>query len=389
MPGRRPARSAPACAPRGRGCRARIRRQAHPCSRVRSRLETLLDLEQAAPQRSPEQIDRHVELGRELFAAESAVIGEQQHALAVWFEPSDAGEQPFKIVGQLMAGHAAGALVLIDDFRLAVAGSRLRSPRHIDGQAPGDRDHPGERRRLGRIELASVAPDLQIGLLHDVGGEVVAAQNSQHHAIELGAGRPIEPLERNRVILGDGREQPCDFKRRRHDSKNYFLLGSPFKLAQAAQPRCIAGSRRRAKRVKRTGWSEFAVTGEDRPKRPLWPPTPPSVENRQHESPGPAAAAESPTEARSIGSTLTSPGSTGLRHYALALLRIMPTASSSACSSTSSSARSRIWSRSPSNSTFFISSKASPRAALASSSWTLRSSAERLRLSRRCIAALA
>src|SRR5262249_8422848 len=343
----------------------------------------LLDLEQAAPQRRPKQIDRHVELGRELFAAESTVIGEQQHALAVRFEPSDAGEELFKIVGQLVAGHAAGALIFVGDFRLAVARGRLRSPRRVDRQPPGDRDHPGERRRMGRIELAGLAPDLQIGLFHDVGGEVVTPQNTQHHAIELGAGCPIEPLERNRVALGDGREQPCDSTRRGHSVKSYSLLGSPFKLAPPAQPWCIAvprgGPPVENASSERAG-AKSAVTSQDRSKGRLWPPTPPSVETRRKDqSRGPAAGPES----------LTSPGRLGLPCHALALLRIMPMASTSVCSSTSSSARSRIWSRSPSSSTFFISSKASPRAALASSSWTLRSSAERLRLSRRCIAALA
>ena len=59
---------------------------------------------------------------------------------------------------------------------------------------------------MSGIELAGVAPDLQIGLLHDVGREVMAAQDAQHHAIEVGAGRPVQTLERNRVALGDRRE---------------------------------------------------------------------------------------------------------------------------------------------------------------------------------------
>ena len=53
------------------------------------------------------------------------------------------------------------------------------------------------------------------------------------------------------------------------------------------------------------------------------------------------------------------------------------------------SARSRIWSRSSSSSTFLSSSKASASASLASLSWAFSSSAERLRFSRRWIAALA
>src|SRR6185503_6790321 len=63
--------------------------------------------------------------------------------------------------------------------------------------------------------------------------------------------------------------------------------------------------------------------------------------------------------------------------------------SSSACSRAFSSAFSRAWSRSSSISTFFNSSKASPSMALASSSWALSSPAERLRFSRRFMAALA
>src|SRR5262245_57893594 len=133
---------------------------------------------------------------------------------------------------------------------------------------------------MGGIELAGVAPDLQIGLLHNVGGEVVAAQNAQHHAVELGAGRAIEPLERDRVTLGDGREQPCDFNRRRHDGKSYFLLASPFKLAPAAQPWCIAvpaaaavepASGERAQ-------ANLRSISQARSRRGLWPPKPPSVE---------------------------------------------------------------------------------------------------------------
>src|SRR6516165_7793959 len=78
---------------------------------------------------------------------------------------------------------------------------------------------------MGGIELAGLEPDLQIRLLHDVGGEVVTAQNTQHYAIELGTSRPIEPLERDRVTLGDGREQPCDFNRRRHRGQKLLPAG--------------------------------------------------------------------------------------------------------------------------------------------------------------------
>src|SRR5262249_61734972 len=50
----------------------------------------------------------------------------------------------------------------------------------------------------------------------------------------------VEPLDRNRAPLGAGREHPVDLTGRRHAVKSSFLLGSPFKLAQPAQPWCIA-----------------------------------------------------------------------------------------------------------------------------------------------------
>src|SRR5262249_42873019 len=78
----------------------------------------------------------------------------------------------------------------------------------------------GERRGLHRVELPGGPPDLQISLLHHIGGEIVPAQNPQHDAIELGASGLIETLEGSRVTLGDSRQQPSDFDRRRHRSES-------------------------------------------------------------------------------------------------------------------------------------------------------------------------
>ena len=47
----------------------------------------MLELEQAAAQRGLEQIGRNIELGGQLLAAESAIVGEQQHALPIRLEP--------------------------------------------------------------------------------------------------------------------------------------------------------------------------------------------------------------------------------------------------------------------------------------------------------------
>src|SRR5207245_10820457 len=76
--------------------------------------------------------------------------------------------------------------------------------------AAGDRYHPGERGRTGWIVVASIAPDLKIGLLDDFAGEVMAAQDQQHDAVEFGARRSVEALEGNHVLFGNRRKQPCD-----------------------------------------------------------------------------------------------------------------------------------------------------------------------------------
>src|SRR3954447_1430590 len=291
-------------------------------------------------------MDRHIELGRKLLTAERAVVGEQKHALPIRFEPPDAGQEALEVIGELVPRHRAGAVIVVDDLRLAVACQRQRPPCDIDRQAARDRHHPGKWRRLRRIELPCAAPDLQIGVLHDIGRKIFAAHDAQNHAIELGAGRAIKALERDRVTLGDGGEQPRNFNRRRHQFLENAFSNN---LRRACDP-------------------------EGNPGRRLWPPMRPVVEARIASS-GPltrlaivwnsAARDERRTAAEAVV-----PWSDRLdcAPYARARLPMEPTAASSAGTGTSSSRRSRIWSRSSSISAFFISSKASPSAALASSS---------------------
>ena len=131
-----------------------------------------------------------------------------------------------------MPRYAAGPLVLLGDFRLAVGGRRLRRSRHVDGQAADDRHHPGKRGQPGGIIVDSVAPDLQISLLQDLGSEVRAAQNPQHYAVELGAGRPVEALEGDRIAFGDRRKQPGDFHRRRHETRSSSSLAATSRLVR-------------------------------------------------------------------------------------------------------------------------------------------------------------
>ncbi len=142
-------------------------------------------------------------LPRELFARERAVIGEQQHALAIGLEPADAGEQALELVGELAPRQCAGAFI-VGDFRIRVAGDDVRPARQIDGAGARDRHHPAHRRRQRGIELAGRLPDVEIGFFHHVGGEVVPPQDAQHDAVDLGRGRLVEALERAGVAIGDG-----------------------------------------------------------------------------------------------------------------------------------------------------------------------------------------
>ena len=131
---------------------------------------------------------------------------------------SGAGKQLFEIVRQLVPRDGAGSFILFDDVRLALGRGWLRPARHIDRQATSDRHHPGERGRTGWIVVASIAPDLKIGLLDDFAGEVMAAQDPQHDAVEFGARRSVEALEGHRVPFGNRRKQPCDFDGGRHEN---------------------------------------------------------------------------------------------------------------------------------------------------------------------------
>src|SRR5437764_10546317 len=129
----------------------------------------------------------HVQLGRKLLAAEGAVIGEQQHALPVRFQPPDAGKQLFEIVRQLVPRDGAGSFVLFDDVRLALGRGWLRPARHIDRQATSDRHHPGERGRTGWIVVASIAPDPKIVLHVHLARHDRAAQDPHHDTVAVGA----------------------------------------------------------------------------------------------------------------------------------------------------------------------------------------------------------
>src|SRR5439155_26820786 len=70
--------------------------------------------------------------------------------------------------------------------------------------------HPGDRRAVPGIELTGIVPDLLVSLIHDGDGELVPPHDTQHHAVNLGAGRPVEALEGRPVAARNIREQRRD-----------------------------------------------------------------------------------------------------------------------------------------------------------------------------------
>src|SRR5207302_400358 len=55
-----------------------------------------------------------------------------------------------------------------------------------------------------------IVPDLLVSLLHDGEGELVPPHDAQHHAVNLGAGCPVEALEGRPVATRNVREQRRD-----------------------------------------------------------------------------------------------------------------------------------------------------------------------------------
>jgi hypothetical protein len=67
-----------------------------------------------------------------------------------------------------------------------------------------------------RIELAGAAPDLEVGLLHDLLGEVLPTQDTQENAVQFRPGSRVEPLEGGAIGLRDRRQQPHQLLRTQH-----------------------------------------------------------------------------------------------------------------------------------------------------------------------------
>ena len=55
------------------------------------------------------------------FVEEVGLFFEQRGVLPIRFEPPNAGQKAFEVIGELVPRHRAGAVIVVDDLRLAVA----------------------------------------------------------------------------------------------------------------------------------------------------------------------------------------------------------------------------------------------------------------------------
>ena len=156
-----------------------------------------------------------VELHRKLVAAPAAVIGEQHHAPAIFLKLAEAGEQAPEFLGHLaprqrvrfLSGRLHGGRLVLDRG-FALLADQVERP------VTRDRHHPGDRGCQFRVETAGIVPDLQIGLLYDLVGEVASPQDTQRHAIQFRPRGGVQTLKGRLIALGDGGHQPHEFRRR-------------------------------------------------------------------------------------------------------------------------------------------------------------------------------
>ena len=251
-------------------------------------------------------------------------------------------EQALELLGHLAPRQRARALAVVD-LGLVLARGRVR---------PSRARSMARLRAIATIQVIGVAsvgsnwpavlPDLQVGLLHDLVGEVVPPQDTQHDAVELGARGRVKPLERARVALGDSR------------TASRVIIGVtslatgwplPHRPSRTDYGRAAPGLRRDGMTTTAPGTKMAASQAVQ------WP----QPARSRARSWGNAVADESGTRAQARRGRCASGR---CRRARPARARF-------------SASRSRIWSRSSSSSTFFSSSNASPSAALASSSWPL------------------
>src|SRR5579864_8691793 len=198
----------------------------------RSAPHTLANFEQAATQPCLDRVHRNIELGRELFAAPAAVIGEQHDALLFRVELAEAGKQPLELFGHLTAGErrrAFGGDVL--RLRLFLDGDFAALAHDVDGAVARHGHHPGDRACQRRVELVGHFPDLEISLLHDLFSQFGLSQDTQKHPVEFRPGGAVKPFEGGLVALGDGSDEPDQFRLHQHNAPGPGSLPKHLALA--------------------------------------------------------------------------------------------------------------------------------------------------------------
>src|SRR5262249_17698045 len=84
-----------------------------------------------------------------------------------------AGEEAAKLISHFVPGERSRFLRRrFHRLRLLLEGRFALLPDHVEGPVARDCNHPGDRGRPPGIELAGVAPDTQIRVLHHLFGEI-------------------------------------------------------------------------------------------------------------------------------------------------------------------------------------------------------------------------
>src|ERR1700733_14528911 len=232
-PDRRTSWFQPAPARRHQVCRVRIPRRARygpryrPSSKIQTLLksksalksETLPDVHHATTQPSLHRVHRCRKFLRQLLAAPAVVVGEQNKLLPIRLQPADALQKPLQVFRHLpprqrigrVGGHFHGARLVFDRRLAALA-------HDIDRPIARNRRHPGDRRRLPRIERSGAMPDLDVSFLYDLLSEILSPQDTEHDAEEFRPRGGIEPLKSGLIALRHRGNQPDQLSWRQHSA---------------------------------------------------------------------------------------------------------------------------------------------------------------------------
>jgi diadenosine tetraphosphatase ApaH/serine/threonine PP2A family protein phosphatase len=103
----------------------------------------------------------------------------------------------------------------------------LTLPQAIQGAVTHDGRHPGHRRRHGRAVLGRMGPDLHVGVLHRLFGEVMPAQDAPCRGPQPRGCPAVQLRERTLIARGRRVEQP---------SEHVLVVGRPGRGPEGGLP---------------------------------------------------------------------------------------------------------------------------------------------------------